>query len=716
MGMKEPGQALKPLGLTHQTRNLTVIFDQAPADRKVRVFTLSQAFVAEYEGKQPEWGYEGLGYFTYKRTYARLTETGETEEWWQTCKRVVEGVYNIQKLRIRGLRAPWSEPKAQNSAQEMFSRMWEFKFLPPGRGLWMMGTKVVEERGSASLNNCGFASSENLAIDFAGPFCFLMDMSMLGVGVGGDTEGAGTVRLMTPKESQEVYVIDDSREGWVELIRVVLNSFVGKGSFPSCIDFGELRKRGAPLKTFGGTSSGPKPLVELVENLARLLLPEGSVLSVSPWDADEEGGPTVMFGWTVPDTVNDESRHITSTHIVDIFNYIGKAVVAGGIRRTAEIMFGQPDDLEFLALKQDPEKLKDRRWASNNSIFGTVGMDYGRVAEMIAVNGEPGVIWMENVRKFSRMNGIVDWKDRKAKGANPCVEQSLEDRELCCLVETFPAHHDDFEDYKKTLKMAYLYAKTVTLVSTHDPMTNAVMVRNRRIGCSMSGIQQAKKKLGRRQFLNWCEEGYEYIQGLDQLYADWLGVGPSIKTTSVKPSGTTSLLAGATPGIHYPHSQFYIRNIRVKNTSSLVAAAQKAGYLVEADTYADDTSVVSFPVESPNFDKGKSDVTMWEQFADAAAMQRHWADNQVSCTVTFAKEEVGDIASCLETYEDQLKAISMLPMDDHGYPQAPYIAITGEQYAAMKAVLQPLDLSDAQNEVVSKFCDGDSCEIDFNKD
>jgi len=701
-----------------------VIFDHSPGGQKVRAFTLSPAFIEEFRGKQPKWGFGGLGYFTYKRTYARPicdcedpTVCGHpTEEWWETCRRVVEGVYTIQKIYCARTVLPWSNTKAQRSAQEMFRRMWEFKFLPPGRGLWMMGTDVVYERGSAALQNCGFATTENIDVDFAGPFCFLMDMSMLGVGVGGDTRGAGRVRLGVPQVSDEVFVVEDSREGWVALIRTVLNSFVftapseySKWKFPRTIDFKLVRKRGAPLKTFGGTSSGPKPLIDLVKNLVRLLAPEGVAVKFNDVDADEVDGPVLTTTCT---KISDPKPYrIASSHIVDIYNFIGKAVVAGGIRRTAEIMLGEPTDEEYVTLKQDQGALLDRRWASNNSVWGTIGMDYDHVAEAIAKNGEPGIVWMENARAFSRMQGVADNKDERAMGCNPCGEQTLEDRELCCLVETFPAHHDTFEDYCKTLKTAYLYAKSVTLVPTHVPMTNAVMLKNRRIGCSMSGIQQAKKKLGRRAFLQWCERGYDYIEELDEIYSGWLVTPPSIKRTSVKPSGTVSLLAGATPGIHYPHSEHYLRNVRVKNTSPLIEAARRAGYPVAAAVQEEDTTVISFPVKEKNFSKGKRDVSIWEQFADAAAMQRHWADNQVSCTIHFTTEEAADIAKCLEIYETQLKAISLMPLDDHGYEQAPYIEITAEEYEAWKAKLKPLDLTGSVHEVTEKFCTSDTCEL-----
>ena len=196
-----------------------------------------------------------------------------------------------------------------------------------------------------------------------------------------------------------------------------------------------------------------------------------------------------------------------------------------------------------------------------------------------------------------------------------------------------PAHHDDLDDYKRTLKVAYLYAKTVTLVPTHSKRTNAIMQRNRRIGCSMSGIQQNIGKRGLRGHLDLCDKGYTYLKDLDGIYSDWLCIPRSIKISSVKPSGTVSILAGATPGVHAAHSEFYIRRIRIADTSPLVDICRQCGYDVEPDSYADNTMVISFPIRERNFTRGKSDQTIQEQLEIAALHQSEWADNQVSCTV-----------------------------------------------------------------------------------
>ncbi len=647
-------------------------------------FRLTEEFIEQYRGKQPDWG--SLGYITFKRTYARVVAGGDgrTEEYWETCRRVVEGCYTIQLNHCHSLILPWKPEKAQRSAQEMFKLMWDFRFLPPGRGLWMMGTDYIFIRGSAALNNCAFVSTEEIDVDFAEPFCFLMDMSLLGVGVAFDTKGAGQITIQEPEVSEYTHVIEDSKEGWADLIRVLLNSYVGRARKPAHVDYSKIRPLGAPIRTFGGIAPGPGPLIECAGNIAKILGPRAG-------------------------------QQITSTDITDLMNVIGKCVVSGGVRRTAELALGNPNDQEYLQLK-DPklhgDKLTAWRWASNNSVGAVEGMDYHQVGEQTAKNGEPGYFWQENARAYGRLKDPADYVDAKVVGTNPCAEQSLESYEICNLVETFPSRHDSFEEYKRTLKFAYLYAKTVTLIPTHNERTNAIMLRNRRIGLSQSGIAESFEKHGRREHFRWCDEGYGYIGKLDKIYAQWLCVPESVKKTSVKPSGTVSLLPGVTPGIHYAHSQYYWRTIRLDRTSPLVDRIRRAGYRIEDSVYGDNTLIVYFPVQTENYERAKDDVSVWEQVENVAQMQYYWADNQVSATITFKAEEARDIPFILELYESRLKSISFLPLQEHDYPQAPYQAITKETYEAALAKLKPLEFHHMNtDEAQDIFCDGDKCEL-----
>ncbi len=381
---------------------------------------------------------------------------------------------------------------------------------------------------------------------------------------------------------------------------------------------------------------------------------------------------------------------------------------------------GEPYDNDFIELKnytKNPERM-DYGWVSNNSIYAELGMDYKKIVENIINNGEPGLLWLDNMKKFSRMCDPADYRDRLAAGGNPCLEQTLESFELCCLAETFPYHHENLEDYLDTLKYSFMYAKIVTLGLTNWSETNSVMSRNRRIGVSMTGIIQFLNKFGIKELKKWSEEGYKFLKQYDRNLSDFLLVPESIKITSIKPSGTVSLLGGATPGLHYPLSRFYIRRVRLGKNSELVPELKKNGYIVEVDHYQPQTTVVvSFPIDIGKGVKTIKDTNMWEQLSLASFMQKYWADNQVSCTVTFNKESEGKhIAAALDFYQYELKGISFLPAmeNETPYPQMPYEEITEEKYVELISKIKSSHLSSKVEHVEkhdSNFCDSDSCSI-----
>jgi len=649
----------------------------------IRRFRLSDTFIEPYKEAEVPWG--PLGYVTFKRTYARrLSEFEEgavgSEEWWQTCRRVVEGMFNMQKEHVVLLGLEWNDAKAQRTAKDAYERLFNLKWTPPGRGLWMMGTKFVEERTAAGLFNCAFRSTRDLATKGGYLFAWMMDALMVGVGVGFDTAGEGTVTLKEPQYTNDVHIIDDSREGWVNSVHMLLDGFFFGDNVPK-FDYSAIRAEGAPIYGFGGTSSGYKPLKELHDDL------------------------TELFSKKI-------GEDITSVDIVDTENLIGRCVVAGNVRRSAALAMGSHTDMHYLQMKNDQEKLYHHRWGSNNSMLAEVGMDYTWAATQCQKNGEPGTIWLNNARTRGRFKDGPRDDDLHVMGFNPCVEQQLEDAELCCLVETFPAKHDDLEDYLRTLKIAYLYGKTITLSNTHWPETNAKMLKNRRIGLSQSGVVQAFNKFGRRTMYEWCDKAYDFVAELDAEFSNWLCIPRSVRTTSIKPSGTVSLLNGSTPGIHFPESEYYIRRIRFSSDSNMIEPLKKAGYRVEDDEYSPNTLVVEFPVHEPYFLKGKCDVSMWEQLEIAAQYQHYWADNSVSVTVTFQPSEAPQIKNALEMYETRLKAVSFLKYEETGYKQAPYEAITKEEYEKAIKRIKPLQrVKDDEGGTGTKFCTNDTCTI-----
>lgn len=649
----------------------------------IRRFRLSDTFIEPYKTAVVPWG--PIGYITYKRSYSRrLSEfdpqaTG-TEEWHHTCRRVIEGMFNVQKQHVVMLGLGWNDQKAQTTAKDAFDRLFNLKWTPPGRGLWMMGTKFVEEKTGAALFNCAFRSTKELATKGGYLFGWMMDALMLGVGVGFDTLGANTFTIKEPEYTGDTLVIDDTREGWVNSVRTLLDGFFLGNKVPK-FDYSAIRLAGTKINGFGGTSSGPAPLIELHGSLTELF-------------SSKIGGP------------------ITSVDIVDTENLIGRCVVSGNVRRSAALAMGSYDDKRFLEMKNDQEKLYHHRWGSNNSFNAKVGMDYTWHAEQSMNNGEPGYIWLKNAQTKGRFKDDDRFDDINVAGFNPCSEQQLHDGECCCLVETFPAKHDTYEDYLKTLKCAYLYGKTVTLVNTHWPETNAMMLKNRRIGLSQSGIIQAFNRHGRRTMLEWSDNAYEHIQQLDKNYSDWLCVPKSVRTTSIKPSGTVSLLNGSTPGIHFPEDEYYIRRIRFSKDSKLLDSIRESGYTMEDDAYSPNTTCVEFPVKEPYFKKGKRDISMWEQLEIAAQYQHYWADNAVSVTVTFKDDEAHQIKNALELYETRLKAVSFLRYKETGYKQAPYEPITKEEYEVrIKKVKPILRIDTDQAGAGTKFCDGESCEL-----
>lgn len=663
-------------------------------------FKLDDDFVSSYAVLNPGFGFNGLGQLTFYRTYSRLKEDGKNEEWFETVRRVVEGAYSIQKEHILTNELGWNAKKAQKSAQEMYDRIFKMKFLPPGRMLWALGTPIIHQKKiGQALFNCAFVSTGDMIKSLEEaikPFAFMMDMSMVGVGVGFDVNGAGLVKISKPSETHhELYIIPDTREGWVHSLEKLLTSYMA-GAFGENqsgrieFDYHKIRKAGEPIKGFGGVSSGAGPLKQMHEQIRGVL--------------DQHAGNTLSI-----------------TGITDIMNLIGVCVVAGNVRRTAQIALGEATDKEYMKLKDYAWNAENMQyegasahragwgWASNNSVLVNNQSDFRKLAEQTAVNGEPGFIFMDNIRAFSRMCDPADHKDAKASGTNPCGEQTLESYELCCLVETFPSRAESHDDYMRTLKFAYLLGKTATLVNTTWHETNRVQKRNRRIGTSVTGVTNFLHQHDLDTLKTWLESGYQEIQRWDQIYSAWLCVPRSIKTTSIKPSGTVSLLAGVNPGCHFPEHRNYIRRVRLSRSSPILTLLQGSGLHVEDDVVDPSSVVISFPVQVEG--RTLQEVSIWEQVALSVFLQKYWSDNQVSCTVTFKQHEKDQIAIILDYFKYELKAISFLPKLEFGtYAQMPYEAISSDMYEEMYARLRPLDFSNyGQDTFAEKFCTNDGC-------
>jgi ribonucleoside-triphosphate reductase (thioredoxin) len=666
-------------------------------------FELNKEFVNGYREKESPFGFKdaggnSVGEITFLRTYSRKKEDGTKETWAEVCERVTNGTYSLQKDYAKQQRLPWSDAKAASSAKEFFDRLFHLKWSPPGRGLSQMGTDLVNrQKNSASLQNCAFVSTNEMTkANPAKPFAFLMEASMLGVGVGFDDKGADKGFEIYEPKGEQTYVIPDTREGWQESTVALINSYLKAEQASLVFDYSEIRPYGSPIATFGGTASGPDPLIALHDKIRDIF-------------------------------ANRKGELLTTVDIADIGNLIGRCVVSGNVRRSAELLIGRIDDDNFLNLK-NAEQFPDRNsydaenpgwgWMSNNSVMVNVGTDFSKIIDGIIRNGEPGVIWEDMSKAYGRLADPINNKDWRIAGYNPCAEQSLESYEMCTLVETYLNRHTDVEDFKRTLKFAYLYAKTVTLLPTHWEETNAIMQRNRRIGTSISGIANFADNKGLPVLRTWMDEGYAVVKKYDSVYSEWLGVRESIKTTTVKPSGTVSILAGESPGAHWsPGGEYFNRAIRFGNDDPQLALFKMANYTVEpASENPEHTSVVYFPIKA-SAKRAEKDVSIYEKMNLAATAQRYWSDNSVSVTVSFNPEtESDDIEKVLHMYDGSLKTVSFLPSGNFTYKQMPYTQITKEEYEEATTKLFPIDFAGIYaglglDAIGEKYCTTDACEI-----
>lgn len=659
-------------------------------------FRLDDTFVQSYSLREVTWGFPSgdkgmsIGELTFLRTYSKLKEDGTKERWHETVRRVVEGVYSIQHDYVTEVTGTeWDWLKAQASAQEMYNRMYTFKFWAPGRGLENMGTEGVNGWGySDRLYNCSFESTAGGGTSAYGR---LFSKSMRGVGVGYDTIGAGRDSIRKPNGSY-VYVIPDSTEGWVDSTIALLDAFF-TGSPEPYFEYGGIRKKGSIIRS-GGVAPGSEPLRLLHERIRRYY--RGRI-----------------------------GQRTSSRTIVDTCNLIGKAVVAGGKRRTALISLGAYHDKDFANLKdfnlpENAERLDPDNgwgWASNNSLVldSSDPFDFEEYAESV-ITGEPGLFFQDLQQNYGRLiDGYQPGID-PGTGTNPCGEITLENGETCNVVSTNPQAHSSMQDYLRTLKFAFLYAKSVTLMQTSWKHTNAVQMRNRRIGISMTGIAQFLEHHSLSQLTRWMDRGYHEIKHWDQVYSRWFGVRESIKLTTIKPEGTASLLAGATPGVHYPVHSTYIRRMQFAETDPLLEVLADAGYTIDDAKGHDTTKVVELPVKGEHV-PSERDMSIEQKFAVAILAQTFWSDNAVSFTLKYWPGEKERLATLLRTHVGEYKSIACDPIyaDESNAKelQLPYQGISDLQYEQECAKLEKVDLEyvygNGEEAVGDKFCDGDVC-------
>jgi len=316
-----------------------------------------------------------------------------------------------------------------------------------------------------------------------------------------------------------------------------------------------------------------------------------------------------------------------------------------------------------------------------------------------------------------------------------CGEITLENAGCCNLAENFPYICDKLNiPYEIALDLSLKYCKRVTFANYEWEATKNVVYNTRRLGVSLSGIIDWLMNKYGEIIIGWDEDKYGYkwatfndgitkeLDGMyktlvksDKEYSKLIGCNESIKLNCVKPSGSISLLPGVSPGIHFHYSAYYIRRIRFREGDNLLNILGQCGYHIEKDIHSPNTFVVEFPVKAPMADhksfKSCEDITIEEQFAIQALIQTYWADNSVSCTITFKPEEKHKIPKLLNQYKNIIKSTSLLPYADHGYEQAPYEPITKEEYERRVNLIKakPEDMLKIDNSNIIELVDYDEC-------
>jgi len=607
---------------------------------------LSQSFVDGYKNKQAPWGFGGLGEIVYLRTYSRKVEgTDRNETWPETLQRVINGALEI------------GTPYTDEECELLFDHMFNLRCSFSGRALWQLGTPLVQQFNAASLNNCYFVNIESIE-----DFEFLFDHLMLGGGVGFSVERSkihefpkvrSGVTITHERTNDADIIVPDSREGWKRVLHAVLKSYfyTGKSFTYSTI---LVREFGAPLKTFGGTASGPGALIDGIADICKVM-------------------------------ENRAGKKLRSVDVLDIANIIGRIVVSGSSRRSAQIAMGDPDDILFMRAKNwGSGNVPGWRANSNNSIYAdSYDEIMGELWKGYDGSGEPyGLLNRRLARNVGRLGEKKP--DPSIEGFNPCAEIALGDGESCNLATIFLPNVESFEQFKEISRLLYLVQKQITDLKYPYPKTNRIVSKNRRLGQSITGVLQCSEEQ-----LSWLSPGYEYLRDVDAAYSDANNLPRSVRLTTVQPSGTLSLLPGVTPGIHPAYAKYYIRRVRFGAADPLVEACRKRGYNVVPEMGLDGREdhtkwVVEFPAKSPEGAVLAADMTAVEQLEWVKKMQTEWADNAVSVTVYYRLEELGSIKEWLkDNYDNSVKSVSFLLHADHNFPLAPYEEIDEETYNKM---------------------------------
>ena len=621
--------------------------------------------------------------------YARWLESeNRRETWGETVDRYFN--FMVNQLETKHNYKP--DPKV---VAELRDAVFNRNVMPSMRSVMTAGTAL--ERENVSGYNCAF-----MPVDSARSFDEAMYILMCGTGVGFSVEYKYINKLPQLPEKLEksdtVVIVGDSKEGWAKAYRELLG-LLWAGQIPQ-IDISKVRPSGARLKTMGGRSSGPQPLVNL-------------------------------FDFTIQVFKGALGRSLKPIEAHDIMCKIGEIVVVGGVRRSAMISLSNINDIEMAQAKAGNWwESNSQRALANNSVA------YSRKPEMAQFIAE----WKSLYDSKSGERGIYNVAAAQAQaakygrrspdihyGTNPCSEIILRPYQFCNLSEVVLREKDTVEDVTNKVRLASIlgtWQSTLTDFKYIRKIWKDNTEEERLLGVSLTGQfghkffsgQEGLDKLG-----DVLENLRQWAVDINVEEAAKIGIPASAAVTCVKPSGTVSQLVGVSSGMHAWHSDYYIRTVRGDKKDPITQFLVDSGIPAEDDVMKpNDTTVFSFPVKAPKHAITRDKLNAIQQLEVWLTYQRHWCEHKPSVTISVKEEEWMEVGAWVYKHFDECSGISFLPYSEHTYVQAPYQEATKEQYEEMLAkmpksinwsALSMYELEDTTTGTQALACVSGECEI-----
>ena len=621
--------------------------------------------------------------------YARWLENENRRETWG------ETVNRYFSFMLNQLKTKYDYVPSAKLVEELRDAVFNRNVMPSMRSVMTAG--VALERENVSGYNCAF-----LPVDNARSFDEAMYILMCGTGVGFSVEYKYINKLPalpeTLEKSSTTVIVGDSKEGWAKAYRELLG-LLWAGQIPQ-IDISKVRPSGARLKTMGGRSSGPQPLVNL-------------------------------FDFTIQVFKGALGRQLKPIECHDIMCKIGEVVVVGGVRRSAMISLSNINDIEMAQAKAGNwwEKNSQRALSNNSVAYSRKPEMQQFIAEWKSLydskSGERGIYNVaaaqKQAAKYGRRNPDIHY------GTNPCSEIILRPYQFCNLSEVVLREHDTVQDVERKVILASIlgtWQSTLTDFKYIRKIWKDNTEEERLLGVSLTG------QFGHKFFSG--QEGLEKLSlVLDDLRliavitnigeAEKIGISASAAVTCVKPSGTVSQLVGVSSGMHAWHSDYYIRTVRGDKKDPITQFLKDTGIPAEDDVMKpNDTTVFSFPVKAPKHAITRDKLSAIQQLEVWLVYQRHWCEHKPSITVSVKEDEWMEVGAWVYKNFDEVSGISFLPKSNHSYVQAPYQEVTKEQYEEMLAkmpktidwsALSLYELEDSTTGTQALACMSSDCEI-----